>query len=129
MSKRILVLLVFLLFLPIAGFSQYYELVGKYIEINGPDDFSEVGVAFSESTCDKLIHAINYKSKRDFDGLLEYFDVARVKNHTSAFVVDAKYFEGKAKVVVLSGLHKGISGWIPIEWLARNSTKTPLWQY
>ena len=129
MNRKIAIFLVFFMFLPIAGFSQYYELVGKYIEINGPDNFSEVGIAFSENTCDKLIQAINFKSEKDFNNLLEYADIARVKNHTSAFVVDAKYFEGKAKVVVLSGLHKGISGWIPIEWLAKNSTKTPFWQY
>jgi len=128
MNKKIAIFLVFFMLLPLVAFSQYYELVGKYIEINGPRNCPEVGVAFSESTCDKLIRAIHYKTKGDFDRLLEYFDVARVKNHTSAFVVDAKYFEGKAKVVVLSGLHKGISGWIPIEWLANNSIKTPFWQ-
>lgn len=108
------------------GFSQYADLVGKGIKINGPENRSIIGVALNKKTCDELIGALHREDTEHFDKVLESFKVVRIKNHTNAVVLDTKIFENKAKVTILSGMYKSVSGWIPIEWLDGNEKRQPL---
>jgi hypothetical protein len=105
------------------SFAQYASLVGKWVKINGPLGVRYIGVGSSEEACERLIVILQNGKKRDFIQALESFDVVVTKNYTSAIVLDAKILEGKAKVTLLSGLHKGASGWIPIKWLGGNKEK------
>ena len=105
------------------GFSQYADLVGKLVRVNGHWDWKYLGVALNEQDCDKLITALADNDKAYFDKLLEAFDILRIKNDTLALVMDTKVLEGKAKIVIRNGLYEGSSGWIPIAWLEGNARR------
>ena len=106
-----------------ASFADYAHLVGKRVKINGPAWWSNLGVALTEGECNKLIVASYYEDRKALKAVLESFDIMRVKNHVSAIVVDTKIFEAKAKVILLRGLYKGMSGWVPIAWLDFNDER------
>jgi len=102
------------------SFAQYEELVGKWVKINGPLERRIIGIAFDQNTCDRVSLTLSYGDREDFDNVLDSFNILRIKNHVSALVVDIDLFKGRAKVVILSGRNKGISGWIPLSWLDGN---------
>ncbi|MDD3295740.1 MAG: hypothetical protein PHU64_00075 [Candidatus Omnitrophica bacterium] len=112
-----------------AGFSQYVELDGKRIIINGPSKFKNLGVAPDKDVCDALIVAAEYGDKELFEGILNSFDVIRIKNNSSAVVIEEDLFGYKAKVLLVSGLHRGLSGWIPIDWLKNNQNQPSIPEY
>jgi hypothetical protein len=121
MKKNIVIYtLLFLLAFSPAAFAEYVELVGKRVEIHGPYCYDRLGVALDKKTCDSLREALNPRSKVMFDTLLNSFSVLRITKNTKALVLSVEILEGRAKVVILTGIYKGMSGWIPIEWLKGN---------
>jgi hypothetical protein len=100
--------------------------VGKRIEIHGPDCWDILGVGLDEEICDLLIRASQSRDKKMFNQILQSFRVMRIRNNAKALVVDAKILEGKAKVILFTGIYKGMSGWIPIEWLRGNEKRPTL---
>lgn len=102
------------------GFCQYYDLDGKWVQINGPENWKVIGVALDELTCDKLIAAAETKDQSSFTNLLKNYDIFRIPNGSKALVLDVKLFEGKAKVMVFKTIYERESGWIPISWLDGN---------
>ena len=122
-SKLVLITCILLLSNFFIASAQYAELVGKWVEINGPRYWKTLGVCLDERACDRLICVIEQGGQSDFELELYSYRTLRIKNHTAAMVLEAKLNEGKAKVLLLNGLHKGFSGWIPIEWLANNSER------
>ncbi|MBD3263840.1 MAG: hypothetical protein GF375_01905 [Candidatus Omnitrophica bacterium] len=105
------------------GFCNYDHLMGKWVKINGPESLSRLGVAVIPEACDLMNAALVPLDKKDFKEVLKSFSILRIKNHTSAIVVDIELFKNRAKVVLLSGLYKGRSGWIPISWLSGNEER------
>jgi len=105
------------------GFTQSSNLVGKWVRINGPVGWSGVAAAFDEETCDKIILILRYGSWKNYDDLLDSFDILLIRNRVKAMVVDMKHLEGKAKVVILGGRDSGLSVWVPIEWLKGNEER------
>ncbi len=105
------------------GFCEYYQLVGKWVTVNGPSDWKLLGVALDEATCERLIAAHQYNDTLAFEALLKDYDIFRIKNHSSALVLEVKLFEQKAKVMVFDGWYKRESGWIPITWLEGNEER------
>ena len=118
----VLVMILIASFIPVS-FAQYASLVGKWVKINGPAGVRYIGIGANEEACEWLIAILQNGKHRDFIQALESFDVVVTKNYTSAIVLDAKIFEGRAKVTLLSGLNEGASGWIPIGWLDGNKEK------
>jgi len=122
MKYKVFLLTVILFFsFSLGGFPQYARLVGKWAKVNGPRNFSKLGVAVDKNTCDKLILVLDKGDREFFYRMLGSFNIFRIENHTSVLVLDVKILEDKAKVMVLTGLQSGVSGWIPIEWLNGNS--------
>ena len=103
--------------------AQYADLVGKWVMIKGPANWEYVGIAYDEGFSDHLIVAYECSDRQYFKNLLESFKVLKIKNYTSAILLDTNIFEGKAKVALLSGPNKGMSGWIPIKWLISNDAR------
>lgn len=102
------------------GFCQYYDLDGKWVQINGPQDWEVLGVALDEPTCDKLIAVAETRDQCYFTRFLKRYDIFRIPNGSSALVLDIKLFEGRAKVTVFRTLYDRESGWIPLSWLDGN---------
>jgi len=105
------------------GFCQYYDLNGKQVKINGPEDWETIGIALDELACDKLIAATEAKDQCSFNKFLRNYDILRIPNGSTALVLDVKLFEGKAKVMVLKTMYEGESGWIPLSWLDNNQDR------
>tara|TARA_B100000315_G_C14462807_1_gene534530 strand:- start:16 stop:453 length:438 start_codon:yes stop_codon:yes gene_type:complete len=105
------------------GFCEYYNLVGKWVELHGPSDFQTLGIALDKATCDRVIAGVKYDDQAFFTRLIKDYDIFRVQNYASAMVLDVKLFEGKAKVMVFNTAYKRESGWVPIEWLDSNQTR------
>ena len=118
--KTLLLLVIFVFSFVLSSPAQYANLVGKWVRINAPNYERYLGVALDEQTCDQLIALLGYGQEREFRRFLKSFKILKVKDKTAALVKDVYVFEGKAKVVLLSGLYRGASGWIPIEWLDGN---------
>jgi hypothetical protein len=114
-------LLVFSCFTPYQTFAEYQELIGRELTIHGPYSWQRLGVALNEKTADDLIYAYRMRDKTAFMAMLESYDVLRVTKDTKVFVLDAEIFKGRAHVVVTSGFYKGMSGWVPVEWLKGNN--------
>lgn len=104
------------------GFSQYAQLVGKRVELHGPFCWDTLGVALDEQTCDLMIQVSRMADKKLFKALLKATEIIRVDKNAKVLVLDTEIFEGRAKVVILTGTEsfKGMSGWIPIDWLKGN---------
>ncbi|MDD5194609.1 MAG: hypothetical protein PHQ96_02910 [Candidatus Omnitrophica bacterium] len=127
-KKKIAITVIFLvaLFLAIGPvFCEYAELNGKYVELHGPYCWDKLGVARDEVACDTMIKILAKGNKAKFFEILESYRILRVAKNTKAMVLEIKLDEGKAKVLILSGLHRGFSGWVPIAWLKGNE-KRPL---
>ncbi len=115
-KSRIFLLALILLFcFTQVGFSSYAELVGKWVRLKGSQDY--LAVSKHEKTCEWVITALDSKDQDYFKSLLTSYDVMVIKNHTPAILLEVKSFEKKAKITILSGLHKGYIGWIPTEWI------------
>jgi hypothetical protein len=108
------------------AFSGYYELVGKWVRINGPDSWPLLGVALDEPTCQQLREALLTGDNFLFENKLKDYDIFRIKNHSGAMVIDVKIFDDKAKVMVFNGWYEQESGWIPLEWLDGNEVRPAL---
>ncbi len=123
LKLKILVLLfIFTFSFIFISHAQYAGLVGKWVRINAPAYFRYIGAALDEETCDKMIALLRYRQEKGFNfkKIFESFKIMKIKNRTAALVRDVRVFEGKAKVTLLSGLYKGATAWIPIEWLDGN---------
>jgi len=107
------------------GFCQYASLDSKRVYIRGPAEYKEVGVALSETACERLLAVLELKDKLEFQEALNSYDVLRIKNYTPAILIDLDLSADKAKVTVLDGLQRKFSGWIPIDWL-RGSQDEPV---
>lgn len=124
MPKKIFVIF-FLIFSCLASsvFAEYTELVGKVAEIHGPNHWQKLGVALNKKRCDDLIYSSRNRDKETFTAVLKSYDVLRVEKNTKVFVQDVELFKNRAHVIIESGMYKGMSGWIPIEWLDGNDTR------
>lgn len=124
LKLKMLYLLFFLLFsfCP-KGYSQYAKLIGKWVEIHGPQYWDVIGMAVDEQSCEKLIDAYHADNTKIFNAVLKSFDVMRIDNNSQAIVLDTRILEGKARVLLFTGIYKGTSGWIPIEWLKGNEKR------
>lgn len=123
--KRALFIICFVMFscsLPQATFADYYDLVGKEVTMHGPYSWQRLGVALNERTCDDLVYAYRMRDKTAFMAMLESYEVLRVPKDTKVLVLDAEIFKGRAHVVLTSGIYKGMSGWIPVEWIKGNKS-------
>jgi hypothetical protein len=121
--NRVIFTVLFLLlscFFSQATFADYPGLVGREISLHGPYSWQRLGVALNEKMADDIIYAYRMRDKTAFLGMLESYDVLRVTKDAKVLVLDAEVFKGKAHVVLTSGLYKGMSGWVPIEWLKGN---------
>ncbi|MCF7908502.1 MAG: hypothetical protein K9L86_06505 [Candidatus Omnitrophica bacterium] len=126
MVKKIILLLVIFVFggfLSSVGFCQYVYLDAKYVQIKGPVEFKEIGVALSETACERLIAILDLEDGLEFEQALNSYDILRIDNYASAILLDLNLFEGMAKVTVLEGLQHKFSGWIPISWLDDNQSR------
>lgn len=101
------------------------ELVGKYQRISGPLNSDYLGIARTEPAYQLIELALG---RQELKLALHHFDIAVVKNHTPVCVLDIELFANKAKVLVLSGLQAGITGWVPLEWLSGEVQAAKLWQ-
>ena len=128
MSRFKVLFLVFILSFSfsMSGFSQYADLVGKWAQISGPWSWRTLGVALDEETCEVLGSIFRYGGRVNFDKILGSFNILRIKNHTSVLILDVKLSESRAKIVILSGMYKGMTGWIPLEWLNQNEERPAL---
>lgn len=111
------------------AYSGYAQLDGRYVELHGPFCWDKLGVARDEVACDAMIQALATGNKRIFFEVLESYRILRVQKNTKAVVLEIKADEGKAKVLILSGLHKGFSGWIPCVWLDGNEKRPLISEY
>ena len=106
-----------------SGFCQYYNLDGKQVQINGPEDWDTIGIALDESACDKLIAIAETKDQSSFSQFLKNYDILRIPNGSSALVLDIKLLERKAKVMIFRTIYEGESGWVPLSWLDNNQDR------
>lgn len=110
-----------------SSFAEYAWLCGKWAELHGPLPHTHIGVSLDEKTCDRLMSVLATDDYGKFDELLlRDHRILRVENNSKVVVLDTRIFEGKARVVVFTGLYKGMSGWVPIEWLDHNETRPRL---
>ncbi|MDD3151046.1 MAG: hypothetical protein PHV68_09490 [Candidatus Gastranaerophilales bacterium] len=116
------------------SFADYDDLVGKRIEIHGPFCWEKMGVALDEKNHEISKQSLEFCNKRVYRKAI-YSDshfadaILGIEKNTKALVVDVSYLEAKAKVIILTGLHKGMSGWIPIEWLNDNELRPQIKDY
>jgi len=103
--------------------------MGRWVEIHAPDDWCVLGIALDEEACDSLIEAFQSGNKYRFRAALAASEVLRIDRNEKAIVDDLLILEGKAKVILLTGLYKGTSGWIPIEWLDGNQKRPRIPEY
>jgi hypothetical protein len=80
-----------------------------------------LGVALNKKACERMIKALSLKDEELFSMVIKSDDILRIKKNTRIFVADVYLFEGQAKVVIFNGIYKGMSGYIPIEWLLGTS--------
>lgn len=109
-----------------SAFAEYAGLDGKWVEIKGPRYWDFLGLAPDKETCDDLSYAFSWEDKHEFNYYLESFDIIRIKNNTSAVLLDVDINGNKAKVTLIEGLYRGHSGWIPIQWLKGNEFRPGL---
>lgn len=127
-KKKILLLsLIFLAFL--VSFTVYAQadLVGRYVKIEGPFCWEYLGVARTDQSY-QLMEAVLARQDQDlFQVLLKNYDIVVVEKNMPAMVLDVKIFEGKAKVVILRGLQRGATGWVPLSWVGDSCQRARLW--
>ncbi len=103
-----------------SGFCEYANLVGKWAKIQGPFCWDNIALSLRKETCDDYAFLLKISDEETYEEALNSFDVVRVQNPISAVVLDVLIFENKAKVMVLEGLHRGRSGWVPLSWININ---------
>ncbi|MDD4954636.1 MAG: hypothetical protein PHP17_01155 [Candidatus Omnitrophica bacterium] len=114
-------LLVFSCFMPHATFAEYAsESIGNEVTLHGPYSWQRLGVALDKKIGDDLIYAYRMRDKTAFMTLLNSYDVLRVTKDTKVIVLDTETLKGRAHVAILTGFYKGMSGWVPVEWLKGN---------
>ncbi len=118
-NKFLIILIFVCLFFP-SALADYLDFLGERVQLNGPLWTDTLAVARDKETCDKLIEISNYGNMELFDLFIEDYHLIAIENHTKALVWDLEILEGKAKVILLTGLDKGTFGWVPIEWLKGN---------
>ena len=102
------------------SYAQYAPIDGKWVVVNGPASYESLGVCLDEKSLERLLIILQRGDKQDFEQALESFRILRVKNHFHAVVLQENVYEGTARVLILDGLHRGFSGWIPLGWLRDN---------
>lgn len=125
-GKFLLLLLLFAVFICLSAFAEYARLDGKSVQLNGPFGRRIIGVAVDQATCDELALMLRRGGRRNFEAMLDSPDVLRVANHSAALVQDVQLFEGRAKITLLCGLYRGMTGWVPLEWLQGNQERPRL---
>ena len=96
------------------------DLVGKRVQIHGPYYLDYIGMARNEKTCDFLVAAAQSDSARLFEKVFAAYDIMLIENHAPAMVIKIDAQENMAKVYIFSGLYKGTTGWVPLQWLSNN---------
>ncbi|MBU2101816.1 MAG: hypothetical protein ABH865_06970 [Candidatus Omnitrophota bacterium] len=132
MKMKIIAVLLFcaglVSFTPYA-FSEYATLDGKYVELHGPFCWDYLGVARDEAACDAMMRVLARHDKREYFNILNSFRILRVTKNTKATILELQVSEGRAKVLVLTGLHKGFSGWVPLSLLDGNEHRPMISEY
>lgn len=103
-----------------SAYGEHVRLDGKWVELKGPRYWRFLAIAPSEETCKDLVYVFNWNDEKEFNHYIESFDLIRIKNNTSAIILEIKLSEGRAKVTLLEGLYSGYSGWVPLQWLDNN---------
>jgi hypothetical protein len=118
--------LILFLLSPLQVLADYASLVGRRVEIHGPYCWDTLGVALDSQTCDNLRAALHSQDKKMFITLLNSFGILRITKNTKALVLNVEVLEGRANIVILTGIYRGMSGWIPLEWLLGNEKRPSL---
>ena len=107
---------------------RYAELLGKWVEVHGPFCWDVLGIALTEESYPWFQEALSWQNKKAFQKvIMNSEDMLYIRKDEKAIVLDMDVIQGKAQVTILTGVHTGISGWIPIEWLQGNQ-KRPTFQ-
>ncbi|MEI8349255.1 MAG: hypothetical protein WCI77_03785 [Candidatus Omnitrophota bacterium] len=105
----------------VSSFAKYAELVGKRAEIHGPYCWDTLGVALSEEHFALMRSALETKDEKLFSEVLKCYNILRIEKNTKVFVLYTETLARRAQVVILTGIYRGMSGWIPLEWLDGNN--------
>ncbi|MFH1771568.1 MAG: hypothetical protein ABH872_02015 [Candidatus Omnitrophota bacterium] len=131
--KKTLIILVFLCFVNFMGYCEYADLVGKRVQLNGPFCWDTLGVAFDEHTHDILAQTLSFEDEISYRRVIyksSYaYETLRTKKNTKAIVLDVDYAKRCAKVSLFEGIDRGITGWIPLEWLDGNEERPVMSDY
>jgi len=104
-----------------SSYAKYAELVGKRAEIHGPYCWDTLGVALTQEHFALMRSALETGDKKLFLEVLECYNILRIEKKTKVFVVYTETIARRAQVVILTGIYRGMSGWIPLEWLDGNN--------
>jgi hypothetical protein len=108
-------------------FAQYAFIVGKRAQLNGPFGYKHLGVALDKHACDYMILKLQDQDQKKFeDYLLSDHRIMRIENNSPVLVLITEVFEGKAHIVLYSSFYRGMSGWVPVEWLDGNEERPRL---
>lgn len=108
----------------------YCQLIGKQITIHGPFCWDTLGVARNRRTCAFLIDVLDLGDEVTYNAIIHALpyslQIMRTDKNTKAIVTEVELFERRAKVILLEGYYRGMSGWVPLEWLQGNQKRPRL---
>lgn len=107
-----------------SSFAKYVELIGRRAEIHGPYCWDTLGVAVNKEHFILMRSVLDTRDEKLFLEVLKCYDILRIEKNTKVFVVYTEPLQRCAQVVILSGIYKGMSGLIPIEWLDGNDKES-----
>ncbi|MCF7870144.1 MAG: hypothetical protein K9L69_02785 [Candidatus Omnitrophica bacterium] len=99
--------------------------MGKHAQLTGPRSLNYIGLAKTNQAYRLMELALE---RKQFKNIVDNFDIVIIENNIAVCVLDIELFENKAEVLVLEGLQKGITGWVPLSWLPEEPKKVKLWQ-
>ena len=111
--KRILSILLLISFVPLipkASAAYYTELLQKRIKIHGPSNLDIVSLALEEKMCGYMEETLHPENLYMFKTLLNSYKIVSIENNSPAIVKNLEIFNGRAKVIMLTGPYKGLSG-------------------
>jgi len=112
----------FIFILPKASAEYYTELLEKRVKIHGPSNLDTVSLALEEKMCGYLQETLHPENLYMFKTMLNSYKIVSIRNDSPAIVKNLEILNGRAKVIMLTCPYKGLSGWIPLEWLNRNNS-------
>ncbi|MBD3246227.1 MAG: hypothetical protein GF333_04380 [Candidatus Omnitrophica bacterium] len=120
MKKTIAIFLLILFVSVPAVYAEYAELVGKRVELHGPFCWDRLGLGRTEQACEWIRTMVDKNGEEFFVNALRTADVLYLNKNEKALVLDLQIFEQRAKVLILTGVHTGVAGWVPLKWLDGN---------